>query len=88
MLSKGTSVAEAAERVGYEGNSQFSREYKRLFGEAPATETARMRADAVSVPGQGAGPAEGQQILLHPSTRFFTVLLRGRRGERSTIACR
>ena len=45
MLSDGITVAEASERVGYESSSQFSREYKRLFGEAPALEMARLRAD-------------------------------------------
>ena len=47
MLSEGIGVAEAAERVGYESSSQFSREYKRLFGEAPATEMSKLRAEVV-----------------------------------------
>ena len=44
MLAEGVTVAEASERVGYESSSQFSREYKRLFGEAPAIEMAKLRA--------------------------------------------
>lgn len=36
-------------RVGYENLSQFSREYRRLFGEAPSRDAARMRG--------GTGPA-------------------------------
>ena len=34
------SAAEAAERVGYASASQFSREYRRLFGETPSTKKA------------------------------------------------
>jgi len=33
----------AAERVGYESSSQFSREFKRLFGSTPIEETVRVR---------------------------------------------
>ncbi len=35
MLQGGEYVYEAAARVGYESVSQFSREYKRLFGISP-----------------------------------------------------
>ena len=35
MLSEGLEAADAAFRVGYESPSQFSREYRRLFGDAP-----------------------------------------------------
>ena len=48
MLSDGITVAEASERVGYESSSQFSREYKRLFGVAPAIEMTKLRADMIS----------------------------------------
>ena len=37
-------AAVAAERVGYESPSQFSREFKRLFGAPPAEEAQRVRA--------------------------------------------
>jgi AraC-like DNA-binding protein len=33
----------AADRVGYESSSQFSREFKRLFGASPLEETERVR---------------------------------------------
>jgi AraC-like DNA-binding protein len=33
----------AAYRVGYENPSQFSREYKRLFGEPPVRDVERLR---------------------------------------------
>ncbi len=36
MLVESLGVEAAARRVGYESCSQFSREYKRLFGDAPA----------------------------------------------------
>jgi AraC-like DNA-binding protein len=44
MVNDGTSAAEAAGRVGYQSASQFSREFKRLFGDAPATAAAQLRA--------------------------------------------
>jgi len=39
MLSEGCEAAVAAHRVGYESPSQFSREYRRLFGAPPRAET-------------------------------------------------
>ncbi|WP_165251306.1 AraC family transcriptional regulator [Paludisphaera soli] len=44
MLVGGLDAAEAAYRVGYESPSQFSREYRRAFGEPPARDLARLRA--------------------------------------------
>ncbi|AND70482.1 AraC family transcriptional regulator [Dyella thiooxydans] len=44
MLVEQIDVATAAFRVGYESVSQFSREYRRLFGEPPARDVARLRA--------------------------------------------
>jgi AraC-like DNA-binding protein len=43
MLRHDISVAAAAAQVGYESASQFSREFKRLFGLSPAQEVERMR---------------------------------------------
>lgn len=43
MVYEGLNANIAAARVGYESASQFSREFKRMFGLAPAEETARMR---------------------------------------------
>lgn len=43
MVHEGLRAGMAAERVGYESPSQFSREFKRLFGTSPVEETARVR---------------------------------------------
>jgi AraC-like DNA-binding protein len=44
MLVQGLDVATAALHVGYESPSQFSREYRRHFGEAPSRDLAQLRA--------------------------------------------
>ncbi|MFE8730529.1 AraC family transcriptional regulator, partial [Aeromonas hydrophila] len=43
MLHDGIKAGAAAARVGYESNSQFSREYKRFFGSTPTDQTSRFR---------------------------------------------
>jgi AraC-like DNA-binding protein len=43
MVHEGLRAGTAAERVGYESSSQFSREFKRLFGSSPVEETTRVR---------------------------------------------
>jgi AraC-like DNA-binding protein len=43
LMVAGTPVSEAARRVGYESPSQFSREFKRLFGGTPKEVTSRSR---------------------------------------------
>jgi len=43
MIAEGLEAAQAGFRVGYESPSQFSREYARLYGAAPATEAGRAR---------------------------------------------
>ena len=43
MLSEGLEAASAAHRVGYESPSQFSREYRRLFGAPPKREIDAVR---------------------------------------------
>jgi AraC-like DNA-binding protein len=49
LVSGGRDVAEVAHAVGYDSASQFSREYRRLFGAPPARDAHRIRA-AQSVP--------------------------------------
>lgn len=53
MLTEGLDASAASFRVGYESPSQFSREYRRLFGASPRREIASLR-----TPGLGAGRHE------------------------------
>jgi AraC-like DNA-binding protein len=46
MVAEGTEAAQAGFRVGYNSPSQFSREYARLYGAAPAADAAQVRASA------------------------------------------
>ena len=46
MLGDGLDAATAAHRVGYESPSQFSREYRRLFGAPPRADVALLRSAA------------------------------------------
>jgi AraC-like DNA-binding protein len=43
MVHEGVNAGTAALRVGYESASQFSREFKRLFGNGPAAEARQLR---------------------------------------------
>jgi AraC-like DNA-binding protein len=46
MLVEGLDAAEAAFRVGYESPSQFSREYRRMFGAPPRQDVAALMVEA------------------------------------------
>jgi AraC-like DNA-binding protein len=48
MFADGIECAAAGHRVGYESSSQFSREYRRLFGAPPRSEISRLRETGVS----------------------------------------
>lgn len=43
MVNEGATASVAAREVGYESASQFSREFKRYFGDGPASEAQRLR---------------------------------------------
>jgi AraC-like DNA-binding protein len=47
MLQDGLGAGEAAHRVGYSNDSQFSREYRRLFGAPPSRDVVALRDEAV-----------------------------------------
>ena len=47
MLAEGLDAARAALHVGYESPSQFSREYRRLFGSPPRADVSRVKTGAV-----------------------------------------
>jgi AraC-like DNA-binding protein len=48
MWADGLDAATAAHRVGYESPSQFSREYRRLFGAPPRADIAQLKAPAAA----------------------------------------
>lgn len=54
MVQDGLNASEASEKVGYNSLSQFSREFKRMFGASPSEEAARTR----SIFGMDAGGLE------------------------------
>jgi AraC-like DNA-binding protein len=54
LLGDGLDAAEAAYRVGYESPSQFSREYRRLFGMPPRQDVAGSKGEAQLVSQSGA----------------------------------
>lgn len=43
MIRSGMNAYTASNTVGYESSSQFSREFKRLFGRSPLEEVRQMR---------------------------------------------
>jgi AraC-like DNA-binding protein len=55
MVRNGVTAAAACVEVGYESASQFSREFKRLFGSSPVEEVRRMKA-AFALPPVAASP--------------------------------
>ena len=48
MLSEGLDAASAGFRVGYESPSQFSREYRRMFGAPPRQDVAALKAEELA----------------------------------------
>ncbi|WP_058836146.1 AraC family transcriptional regulator [Luteimonas abyssi] len=58
MIREGLTAAAAAGRVGYESPSQFSREFKRLFGRSPSDEVRQLRDLLAFAPAADAPVAE------------------------------
>ncbi len=54
MVQDGLSATLAASRVGYESASQFSREFKRMFGKSPMEEVSAMRSALTTAPAETA----------------------------------
>jgi AraC-like DNA-binding protein len=52
MVQDGATAASAAARVGYESTSQFSREFKRLFGRTPVNEANEMKRALIEMPAE------------------------------------
>lgn len=50
LLTEGADAATASRRVGYESPTQFSREYRRLFGAPPIRDVERLRGAAGGAP--------------------------------------
>jgi AraC-like DNA-binding protein len=60
LLAGDFDATTAGYEVGYNDSSQFSREYKRLFGEPPMRDVARLRDGRVGVPVRS-GPAASER---------------------------
>lgn len=60
MIQDQSSAALASSKVGYESPSQFSREFKRLFGRTPMEDIAAMRESFLTVP-------------FNPASRYVTT---------------
>lgn len=54
MVQDGLSATLAASRVGYESASQFSREFKRMFGKSPMEEVSAVRSALMTTPSDAA----------------------------------
>lgn len=56
MVRSGMTAAAASAEVGYDSPSQFSREFKRLFGRSPVEEVKRMKAEFAVPPPHAGSP--------------------------------
>jgi AraC-like DNA-binding protein len=62
MLTAGLDASAASFRVGYESPSQFSREYRRLFGASPRREIASLRSSSPGAAGTSTAVAVQPQV--------------------------
>jgi len=65
LLGEGIDAAEAAFRVGYESPSQFSREYRRMFGTPPRQDVAALKVEKppVAKASERNGHARRREVL-------------------------
>ncbi|MFQ6334400.1 AraC family transcriptional regulator [Methylophilus sp. 3sh_L] len=56
MVQDGMNATLAATKVGYESASQFSREFKRMFGRSPMEEVSAVRTALITSPSEFIGP--------------------------------
>lgn len=56
MVQDGINATLAATKVGYESASQFSREFKRMFGKSPMEEVSAVRSALITSPGERLSP--------------------------------
>ena len=68
MLGKAMDAAQAAYEVGYESPSQFSREYRRLFGNPPAHDIAHLK-DSRTATGHHGDTEDRELLLVRRATR-------------------
>lgn len=61
MVQDGLSAAQAASKVGYESASQFSREFKRMFGKSPMEEANTVRSALITAPSESSRYVSVQQ---------------------------
>lgn len=80
MVNDGATAAEAAGQVGYESVSQFSREFRRFFGETPAASAERLRA-AITLNGK----TDNRITLAFATSNAATSAGRKRRGLRARL---
>ena len=66
IFHDGLGAALAADRVGYESASQFSREFKRFFGNRPMEESKRIRESFGGPVAEFAGGANRKQTTSMP----------------------
>lgn len=62
LLANPDDVAGAGHLVGYDSQSQFTREYRRLFDAPPGRDAARLHAAAASTPASSTSAGEGRQL--------------------------